>query len=110
VLPNPGDLGENYKGWTSIGCRIKGIKDGKAQTYYIYNNCSHQAAYHETGTQGVSYTTGVPATIGALMFFKGLWCKAGVWNVEEFDPDPFLQQLNVQGLKWHELHNIDLEL
>ncbi len=87
VLPNPGDLGENYTGETSIGCRIKGIKDGKEKTYYIYNNCSHQAAYEETGAQGVSYTTGVPATIGAMMYLQGLWKKAGVYNVEEFNPD-----------------------
>lgn len=110
VLPNPGDLGENYKGWTSIGCRIRGIKDGKEKTYYIYNNCSHEAAYQETGTQGVSYTTGVPAMIGAMMFLQGKWKKPGVFNVEEFDPDPFMEQLNKQGLPWHELMNVDLEL
>ena len=110
VLPNPGDLGENYTGWTSIGCRIKGIKDGQEKTYYVYNNCSHEAAFKETGAQGVSYTTGVPAMIGAMMFFKGEWRKAGVYNVEEFNPDPFMEQLNIHGLPWVELHNIDLEL
>jgi Saccharopine dehydrogenase and related proteins len=110
VLPNPGDLGENYTGQTSIGCRIKGLKDGKEVTYYVYNNCSHEAAYKETGAQGVSYTTGVPAMIGAMMFFKGEWRRAGVYNVEEFNPDPFMEQLNIHGLPWHELHNIDLEL
>lgn len=110
VLPNPGDLGENYTGETSIGCRIKGIKDGKEKTYYVYNNCSHEVAYKETGTQGVSYTTGVPAMIGAMMFLKGEWKGAGVFNVEEFNPDPFMAELNVQGLPWHELHNIDLEV
>lgn len=110
VLPNPGDLGENYTGQTSIGCRIKGLKDGKEKTYYVYNNCSHEAAYKETGAQGVSYTTGVPAMIGAMMFFKGEWRKAGVYNVEEFNPDPFMEQLNIHGLPWHELFNIDLEL
>lgn len=110
VLPNPGDLGENYTGWTSIGCRIKGLKDGNEVTYYVYNNCSHEAAYKETGAQGVSYTTGVPAMIGAMMFMKGLWKKAGVYNVEEFNPDPFMEQLNIHGLPWNELHNIDLEL
>lgn len=110
VLPDPGELGENYKGETSIGCRIRGIKDGKERTYYIYNNCSHEAAYKETGAQGVSYTTGVPATIGAMMFMKGLWRKPGVFNVEEFDPDPFLEQMNRQGLPWHELFDINLEL
>lgn len=110
VLPNPGDLGENYVGQTSIGCRIRGIKDGKEKTYYVYNNCSHEAAFKETGTQGVSYTTGVPAMIGAMMFMKGIWKKPGVYNVEEFNPDPFMEQLNKQGLPWHELHNVDLEL
>lgn len=110
VLPNPQDLGENYDGETSIGCRIRGLKDGKELTYYVYNNCSHQAAYQETGMQGVSYTTGVPAMIGAMMFFKGLWRRPGVWNVEEFDPDPFMEQLNKQGLPWHEIFNGDLEL
>ena len=110
VLPNPGDLGENYTGWTSIGCRIKGLKDGKEQTYYVYNNCSHEVAYKETGTQGVSYTTGVPAMIGAMMYLKGIWKKPGVYNVEEFDPDPFMEQLNEHGLPWVELHDVDLEL
>lgn len=110
VLPNPGELGENYVGETSIGCRIRGKKDGKEQTYYVYNNCSHKAAYDETGAQGVSYTTGVPAMIGAMMFLKGEWKKPGVYNVEEFNPDPFMEQLNKQGLPWHEVHNGELEL
>ena len=110
VLPNPQDLGENYEGETSIGCRIRGVKDGKELTYYVYNNCSHRAAYEETGMQGVSYTTGVPAMIGAMMFLKGIWKKPGVYNVEEFDPDPFMEQLNKQGLPWHEQFNVDLEL
>ena len=111
VLPNPGELGENYTGETSIGCRIRGIdKEGKELTYYVYNNCSHHDAYLETGAQGVSYTTGVPAMIGAMMFLKGLWKKPGVYNVEEFDPDPFMEQLNKQGLPWHEIFNQDLEL
>lgn len=110
VLPDPGELGENYTGETSIGCRIRGIKDGKERTYYVYNNCSHEAAYKETGAQGVSYTTGVPATIGAMMFMQGIWKKPGVYNVEEFNPDPFMEQLNKQGLPWHELFDIDLEV
>lgn len=110
VLPNPGDLGENYTGETSIGCRIKGIKDGVEKTYAVYNNCKHQDAYNETGAQGVSYTTGVPAMIGAMMYLQGKWKKPGVFNVEEFNPDPFLEQLNIHGLPWVEYHNIDLEL
>ena len=110
ILPNPGELGENYTGETSIGCRIRGLKDGKEQTYYVWNNCSHQAAYQETGAQGVSYTTGVPATIGAIMFMKGLWKKAGVYNVEEFDPDPFMAELMKQGLPWEAEFGGNLEL
>jgi saccharopine dehydrogenase (NAD+, L-lysine forming) len=110
VLPNPGDLGVNYTGWTSIGCRIKGIKNGKERTYYVYNNCSHKAAYEETGTQGVSYTTGVPAMIGAMMMLTGEWKGAGVWNVEQLNPDPFMEKLNQYGLPWHEQFDIDLEV
>ena len=111
VLPNPGDLGKNYTGETSIGCRIRGIdKEGKELTYYVYNNCSHHAAYLETGAQGVSYTTGVPAMIGAMMFLTGKWNMPGVHNVEEFDPDSFMEQLNKQGLPWHEVFNGDIEL
>ena len=111
VLPNPQDLGENYHGETSIGCRISGVdKDNQHLTYYIYNNCSHEEAYRETGMQAVSYTTGVPAMIGAMMFLTGKWNKPGVHNVEEFDPDPFMEQLNLQGLPWNEVFNLDLEV
>ena len=110
VLPNPQDLGENYEGETSIGCRIRGLKDGREHTYYVYNNCSHQAAYEETGMQGVSYTTGVPACIGARLFMQGVWRKPGVHNVEEFNPDPFMDELNKQVLPWHEIFDGDLEL
>jgi saccharopine dehydrogenase (NAD+, L-lysine-forming) len=109
VLPDPGTLGENYTGETSIGCRIRGLKDGKEKTYYVYNNCSHIEAYRETGAQGVSYTTGVPAMIGAKMFFNGIWKKPGVWNVEELEPDLFMQELNEQGLPWHEIFDCDPE-
>jgi saccharopine dehydrogenase (NAD+, L-lysine-forming) len=110
VLPDPGDLGEGYTGETSIGCRIRGLKDGKEQTYYIWNNCSHQAAFDETGAQGVSYTTGVPAMIGAKMLLEGKWGGAGVFNVEEFNPDPFLADLNKYGLPWHEQVGVELEV
>lgn len=111
VLPNPQDLGENYHGETSIGCRISGKdKEGKPLTYYIYNNCSHEAAFRETGMQAVSYTTGVPAMAGAMMFLTGKWEKPGVHNVEEFDPDPFLAIIAAQGLPWHEVLNGDLEV
>ena len=110
VLPDPGSLGDNYVGETSIGCRIRGIKDGKERTYYIWNNCSHQAAFDETGAQGVSYTTGVPAMLGAKMMLEGKWTGAGVFNVEEFNPDPFLEELGAQGLPWQEKFDVDLEV
>jgi saccharopine dehydrogenase (NAD+, L-lysine-forming) len=111
VLPDPKSLGENYTGLTSIGCRMKGLdKEGKPLTYYIWNNCDHEQAYRETGTQAVSYTTGVPAALGAAMFAKGLWAKPGVWNVEEFDPDPFMAEIGPQGLPFHEEFNVDLEV
>ena len=110
VLPDPKSLGANYTGQTSIGCRIRGIKDGKERTYYIYNNCDHEEAFKETGTQAVSFTTGVPAALGASMWAKGLWRGAGVFNVEEFDPDPFLAELGEQGLPWHELFDVDIEV
>lgn len=110
VLPDPGELGENYTGWTSIGCRIRGLQNGKEKTYYVWNNCSHEEAYKETGTQGVSYTTGVPAMIGAMMMLTGEWTGAGVYNVEQFNPDPFMEKLNECGLPWHERENVDLEL
>lgn len=109
VLPDPGELGENYTGQTSIGCRIRGIKDGQPRNYYIWNNCSHQAAYEETGAQGVSYTTGVPAMTGAMMFLTGAWAGEGVFNVEEFNPDPFLDKLGPHGLAWREQIDGDLE-
>ena len=108
VLPEPSSLGENYSGETSIGCQISGIKNGQNRTYYIYNNCSHQSAYKDVKGQGVSYTTGVPAMIGAKMMATGEWFKPGVFNVEEFNPDPFMDDLNEFGLMWQEV--IDKEL
>lgn len=102
LLPDPASLGPRTKGKTNIGCVIQGIKDGQPRTYYVYNMCDHQEAYKEVGSQAISYTTGVPAMIGAMMILKGLWKKPGVYNVEEFDPDPFMEELNKQGLPWHE--------
>ncbi|MEQ6122386.1 saccharopine dehydrogenase family protein [Reichenbachiella sp. MALMAid0571] len=110
VLPDPGSLAENYNGQTSIGCRIKGVKDGDIRTYYIYNNCKHQDAFDDTRAQGVSFTTGVPAMIGALMVLTGEWSGAGVFNVEEMNPDPFMAELPKYGLPWNEMHEIDLEV
>ncbi len=103
VLPEPSDLGENYTGETSIGCQIKGLKDGKERTYYIWNNCKHQHAWKDVKGQGVSYTTGVPAMLGAKMMMTGQWMKPGVYNVEEFDPDPFMKEIGGYGLPWNEI-------
>lgn len=108
VLPEPSSLGENYEGQTSIGCQIQGIKDGVVKTYYVYNNCHHAECFKEVGAQAVSYTTGVPAMIGAKMMLTGEWMKAGVFNVEEFNPDPFMDDLNQYGLPWHETINKEL--
>ncbi|WP_026994229.1 saccharopine dehydrogenase family protein [Flectobacillus major] len=108
VLPEPGTLGENYTGETSIGCQIKGIKDGQEKTYYVWNNCKHQDCWKEVQAQGVSYTTGVPAMLGAMMMITGEWFKPGVWNCEEMNPDPFMAMLNIHGLPWNELVNIEL--
>jgi saccharopine dehydrogenase (NAD+, L-lysine-forming) len=102
VLPDPATLGPRTVGKTNIGCIFKGIKDGKPSTYYVYNICDHQECYHEVGSQAVSYTTGVPAMIGAMMLMTGTWRGPGVFNMEQFDPDPFMDALNKWGLPWKE--------
>jgi len=105
VLPDPSSLGPRTVGKTNIGCIFRGIKDGKEKTYYIYNVCDHQESYREVGSQAISYTTGVPAMIGAMMVMNGTWSKPGVFNVEQFDPDPFMEALNRWGLPWQEDFN-----
>ena len=105
VLPDPSSLGPRTKGKTNIGCIFRGKKDGKDKTYYLYNICDHQECYKEVGSQAVAYTTGVPAMIGAMMVMTGKWQKPGVYNMEEFDPDPFMDALNKWGLPWRESHD-----
>ena len=102
ILPDPASLGERTKGKTNIGCVIQGVKDGQPKTYYVYNVSDHEACYKEVGSQAISYTTGVPAMIGAMLVMNGTWQKPGVYNVEEFDPDPFMEALNEFGLPWKE--------
>ena len=102
VLPDPASLGPRTKGKTNIGCIFRGKKDGKEKNYYLYNICDHQECYREVGSQAVAYTTGVPAMIGAMMVITGKWNTPGVHNVEEFDPDPFMDALNKWGLPWQE--------
>lgn len=100
LLPDPATLGPRTVGKTNIGCIFKGVKDGKERVIYIYNVCDHQECYKETGSQAVSYTTGVPAMIGATLVTNGTWAKPGVFNAEEFDPDPYMEMLNEYGLPW----------
>ena len=100
VLPEPASLGPLTRGRTCIGCLMKGVQGGKEKQIYIYNICSHEEAFNEVGSQAISYTTGVPAMIGAKMMLEKKWQRAGVWNMEELDPDPFMEDLNRHGLPW----------
>jgi saccharopine dehydrogenase (NAD+, L-lysine-forming) len=102
LLPDPASLGSRTKGKTNIGCIFRGKKDGKTRTYYGFNICAHQAAFREPGSQAIAYTTGVPAMFGAKLLLEGVWRGAGVFNIEEFDPDPFMAELGRQGLPWKE--------
>jgi saccharopine dehydrogenase (NAD+, L-lysine-forming) len=100
ILPDPASLGPRTKGKTCIGCDILGTKDGKNKRIFIYNSCDHQECFKEVSSQAISYTTGVPAMIGAQMILKGPWKEPGVWNMEQCDPDPFMEELNLRGLPW----------
>jgi saccharopine dehydrogenase (NAD+, L-lysine-forming) len=100
LLPDPASLGPRTKGRTCIGCVIEGTKDGKKKKIYIYNICDHEKCYAEVMSQAISYTTGVPAMIGAKMMLTKKWHRPGVWNMEQFDPDPFMDDLNAYGLPW----------
>jgi saccharopine dehydrogenase (NAD+, L-lysine-forming) len=102
LLPDPASLGPRTKGKTNIGCLIEGVKDGKPLKTYTYNVCDHQECYAEVESQAISYTTGVPAMIGGLLMVTGKWKQPGVWNMEQLDPDPFMEQLNLRGLPWTE--------
>ena len=101
VLPEPSGLGETTKGKTCIGNIISGTHEGRPRTVYLYNVCDHEACFAEVGSQAVSFTTGVPAMIGASLILDKSWRKPGVWNMEQFDPDPFMDRLNIYGLPWH---------
>ena len=105
LLPDPASLGPRTVGKTNIGCIFTGVKDGKEKSIYIYNVCDHQECYKEVESQAISYTTGVPAMIGAMMVVKGLWKKPGVFNLEEMDPDPYMEALNKFGLPWQVVEN-----
>ncbi len=100
LLPDPSSLGPRTKGKTCIGCVVRGLKDGKERVMYLYNICDHQECYREVQSQAISYTTGVPAMIGAKMIVEGKWRQPGVWNIEQCDPDPFMEDMNRYGLPW----------
>ena len=102
LLPDPASLGPRTKGKTNIGCLIEGVKNGKPRKTYIYNVCDHEQCYAEVESQAISYTTGVPAMIGAMMMVTGKWKQSGVWNMEQMDPDPYMEALNKYGLPWVE--------
>ncbi len=108
VLPDPASLGPRTKGKTNIGCIFTGKKDGQTKHYYLYNVCDHEECYKEVGSQAVAYTTGVPAMIGAMLVMQGVWNTPGVHNIEEFDPDPFMDALNRWGLPWQESFNPEM--
>jgi saccharopine dehydrogenase (NAD+, L-lysine forming) len=101
LLPDPSTLGQRYEGKTSIGCLVAGLKDGKRRKVFIYNVCDHAETYEEVRAQAISYTTGVPAMVGAMMMLTGKWRGQGVFNMEQLDPDPFLEALGSYGLPWH---------
>lgn len=103
LLPEPGTLGKNYTGKTCIGCQLTGKKDGKPQTYFIYNICDHAKCFEEVKAQAVSYTTGVPVMLGGAMILSGKWKGAGVFNMEQFDPDPFMAEIGRWGLPFQEI-------
>jgi len=100
LLPDPASLGQSTKGKTCIGCLVEGVKNGKPKKAFLYNICDHEACYAEVNAQAISYTTGVPAMIGAKMIVEGKWTGEGVFNMEQFDPDPFMEALNLYGLPW----------
>jgi saccharopine dehydrogenase (NAD+, L-lysine-forming) len=110
ILPAPESLAANYTGKTCIGVQAKGVKDGHTKVHFVYNVCDHAECYREVQAQAISYTTGVPAMIGAALMLNGTWMRPGVWNVEEFDPDPFIVMMNRWGLPVDELAGIELVL
>jgi saccharopine dehydrogenase (NAD+, L-lysine-forming) len=103
LLPDPASLGKGYSGKTNIGCLIQGVKNGKPVKYYVYNVCDHAQCYREVQSQAISYTTGVPAMLGAKLMLTGAWQGKGVFNMEQLDPDPFMEQIGRYGLPWTEI-------
>ena len=110
LLPDPASLGSRTKGKTWIGCQVSGVKNGEKKTVTIYNICDHQECYKEIQSQAISYTTGVPSMIGAKLMITGVWRGQGVFNMEQFDPDPFMDELNRCGLPWKVVEQAVIDL
>ncbi len=110
LLPDPSTLGPRTHGKTCIGCVVRGIRDDREKTVYLYNIKDHQECYREVQSQGIFYTTGVPAMISAKLMLQGEWFKSGVWNIEQMNPDPFMQAMNDYGLPWKIVENPQLNL
>jgi len=110
LLPDPASLGPRTKGKTCIGCLVTGTKNGKPTSAFIYNICDHEACYAEVKSQAISYTTGVPAMIGAKMMLEKKWLQPGVWNMEQLDPDPFMEDMNKYGLPWKVIEKPDFNV
>ena len=108
LLPDPTSLAENYSGKTSIGCLISGVKDGEPKSIFIYNVCDHHECFLEVGSQAISYTTGVPALLGAVLMMDGSWNAPGVFNLEQLNPDPFMARIEKFGLPYKEIAHVAL--
>ena len=103
LLPEPSSLGQTYEGKTCIGCMIEGVKDGRPRKYFVYNICDHSACFREVKSNAISYTAGVPPVLGAKLMLDGTWSGAGVFNVEQLDPVPFMAEIGRFGLPWTEV-------
>ncbi|MCB9496595.1 MAG: saccharopine dehydrogenase family protein [Fibrobacteria bacterium] len=110
LLPPPDSLGEGYSGKTCIGCQVTGVKDGAPKTGFVYNVCDHAECFQEVGGQAIAYTTGVPAMLGGALMLRGTWRRAGVVNMEEMDPDPFMEEIGKWGLPWKYLEGASAQL
>lgn len=110
LLPDPATLGPRTQGKTCIGCMVRGVKDGEAKTVYVYNIKDHQDCYKEVGSQAISYTTGVPAMIGAKLMVENTWMKPGVWNMEQLDPDAFMDAMNEYGLPFAVIEDPEFDI
>ena len=100
LLPDPRDLAGRMRGKTCVGTLAKGFKNGEPKAYYIYNVTDHETVFKELGVQATAYQTGIPPVIAARLIAQGVWRGTGVMSPEQFNPDPFLEQLVREGMPW----------